>query len=187
MRALSLRERRLVALALLVTAILLVWLVLIGPLVGGFFDRAAERDQLRATIQRNERLMSALPVWRAAADAQRRSAARFAIFAPSEQLAVEALKERMQHLAADEGFTITGIEDLQADAPSGMIRVRADMTLNLTQFCETLKRLESEGAYVVVDYLSISADRALVSGRASPMDVRLELTAAYRPTGARPS
>ena len=185
MRPLTPRERRLVAIGLLVLAVGVVWLGVVAPLVGGFFDRAAERAQLIATLQRNRRVVAALPVWRRAAEAQRNSVQRFAIVAPSEPLAVESLKERLEHLAADEGFAIGSVEDLQADAPAGAIRVRADMTLNLTQLCDTFRRLENEGAYVVVDYFSVSADQALLAGRLAPMGVRLELTAAWRSTRPR--
>jgi general secretion pathway protein M len=186
-RPLSPRERRLVALGGLAAALAVLWLALIGPLIGGFADRAAERAQLAATYQRNQRLMTALPVWRRLALTQARTAGRFAIGAPSESLAVESFKERLQKLAADEGFAISSVQDLQADAPTGDVRIRADMQLTLTQLCDTLRRLETEGAYVVVDYLSISADRAFATGRAAPIDVRLELTSAYHPSGARPS
>jgi general secretion pathway protein M len=184
MRPLTARERRLVAIGLLIAAAGLLWLGVIQPLVGGFFDRAAQRRQLEATFQRNERLIAALPAWRAAAEAQRRDAGRFAIAAPAEGLAVEALKERLQKLAADEGFALKGVEDLQADAAPGTVRMRADFTLTLTQLCETLRRLENEGAYVAIDYLSISANAAASSGRTGPLDVRLELSAAWRPAPA---
>ena len=185
MRPLSPRERRMSAIGLLVLAIALAWLAVIGPLVGGFVDRAAEREQLKATLLRNRKIMAALPVMRAAAEVQRAGEPRFVISAPSESLAVEILKERLRHLAADEGFSLASVEDLQADAPAGTVRVRADMTVGLRQLTDTVRRLESEGAYVVVDYLSISADRALAVGRLAPMAVRLELSAAYRPTRAR--
>ena len=122
MRALTARERRLVALGLLLLAIGLVYLAVIGPIVGGFVDRDAQRKQLELTLLRNQRLMAALPVWRATAEAQRKTAPRFAIDAPSEQLAVEALKERLTRLATDEGFALTGVEDLQADAPAGTVK-----------------------------------------------------------------
>ncbi len=187
MRPLSPRERRLVALGVLVGLVGIVWLAIIGPLVGGFASRAAEREELRATYQRNTRMMAALPVWRAVAETQRRSAPRFAMSAPSESLAGEALKERLRKLSTDEGFAITGVQDLQADAPRGRVRLRADIALNLTQLCEMLRRLETEGPYVVVDYLSISADRAFASGHSAPMDVRLELSAAWRPDAGRAS
>ncbi len=186
MRPLSPRERRLLALGLTVLAIGLVWLAIVGPLVGGFFDRAAERRDLRAAYLRNERLSASLPALRASAEAQRGNAPRFAVAAPSEALASEALKERLQHLSTDEGFTVASIDDLQADAPAGSIKLRANLTLTLTQLCETIRRLESEDAYVVVDYLSISADRSLAAGRLAPMDVRLELSTDWRPTRARP-
>jgi hypothetical protein len=91
------------------------------------------------------------------------------------------LRERLRKLAADEGFDIPAIEDLQPDAASGTVKVRADVELNMTQLCDSLRQLQNEGTYVVVDYLSVSADRALAAGRLQPMAVRLELTAAWRP------
>jgi hypothetical protein len=185
MRPLNPREQSLAAVGLLVAAIALVWFAIIGPLVGGFYARAAERTQLIATLRRNERLEAALPAWRNASSLQRASATRFAIAAPSEELAMENLKERLIRVAGDEGFAVGGVEDLQANAAPGTVRVRADMTLTLSQLTDTMKRLETEGAYLVVDYLSISADRAATAGRLAPMDVRLELTAAWRPSGPR--
>jgi hypothetical protein len=185
MRRLSGREQRLLAAALLVGAITVSWLAVVRPLADGFVDRAAERERLHLTLRRNQSLIASVPVWRAAAEAQRRAADRFSIDAPGERLAAEALKGRLQRLAADEGFNVTGIEDLAGDAPAGEVRVRAAAELTLTQLCDSLRRLETEGAYVVVDFLSISADRALASGREAPLDVRLELTSAYRPPRGR--
>ena len=186
MRPLTPRERRLIALGLLVVAFGLVWLILIGPLVGGFVDRARERAELRETYVRNERLMASLSALRATAEAQRKTAPGFAVAAASEALAVEAFKERLQRLAADEGFAITGVEDLQADAPKGGLKLRVDATLTLTQLYETVRRLQSEDAYVVVNYVSVSADRSLALGRLAPLDVRLELSTAWRLAGSRP-
>ena len=185
MRPLSARERKLVALALLVGAVAVVWLAVVQPLMGGFSERADERQRLLQTWRRNERLIAALPAWRAAAEQQRRTAVRFSIDAPSERLAAEALKARIQQLASDEGFNVTGVEDVSDLAAPGEVRVRADAELTLTQLCDSLRRLETEGAFTIVDFLAISADRALASGRAAPLDVRLELTSAYRPPRGR--
>jgi len=179
------RERRLVALGVLAAVGALVWLAIAGPLLRGFADRSDERVRLQATFQRNQRLVASLPAWRAMAEIQRRTAPRFSISASSEPLAVESLEERIRRLAADEGFVVSAIDDLQADAPAGAVRVRADMELTLAQLCDSLRRLETEGAYVIVEYLSISADRGLADGRSGPLAVRIELTAAYRPAGAR--
>jgi len=186
-RPLQPRERRLVAIGLLVAAAAALWLAVVSPLVGGFFARAAERRALIATYARNQRTLAQAATWRAAADQQRLSAPRFAIPAASQQLAAEALKARLLKLAADEGFTISALSDLAADSPTGEIRLRCDLQLTLTQLYDSLRRLETEGTYVVVDYLAISADQALASGRSSPLAVRLEVTAAWRPARARAS
>jgi general secretion pathway protein M len=186
MRPLTARERRLVAVGLLLAAVALVYLVVIGPLVGGFLDRAAQRRELIADYQRDQRMIASIPVWRRAAEAQRASGARYGLVAPSEQMAVEALKDRMTRLAVDEGFQITAMQDLQADAPTGEARVRADLQLSLTQLNESLRRLETEGPYVV-EYLSVSADRALATGRSSRLVVRLEVGAPWRALRPRSS
>jgi len=187
MRPLQTRERRLLAIGLLAAALGLVWLVIVSPVVGGFFARAAERRELISAYQRNQRVMAQVRVWRALGDEQRNNASRFAVTAPSQQLAAEAVKDRLAKLAADEGFTISALSDLAADAPTGKIRLRADLQLTLPQLYESLRRLETEGSYVVVEYLAVSADRALATGRSSPLAVRLEITAAYRPPRARSS
>lgn len=186
MRPLATRERRLVAIGLLVAALALVYLIVISPLVGGFLDRAAERQALIANYQRDQRVMASIPMWRRTAETQRVTAQRFSLTAPSEQLAVEALKERLARLATEEGFQITAMQDLEADAPTGQARVRADLQLSLTQLNESLKRLETEGPYVV-EYLSVSADRALATGRSSRLVVRLEVSAPWRATRSRTS
>jgi len=180
MKPMTLRERRLVAIGLLVLAVGAAYLVILGPLVGGFIDRAAQKRDLRESYKRDERLVASLPALRAAAEAQRATASRFAVVAPSEALAVEALKERLQRISTDEGFAVRAVTDMQADAPQGAIKVRADLTLTLTQLYETLHRLQNEDAYVVVDYISISADRSLATGRLAPIDVRLELQTPWR-------
>jgi general secretion pathway protein M len=183
MRPLSARERRFVAIGLAIALAGVVWLLVLGPLIGGFFDRAAERRQLADAYDRNERLVASLPALRAQAEAQRRDAARFAIAAPSEALAAQQLKTRLQKLATDEGFAVAGVQDLQDDASANTVKLRADLTLSLAQLYRTLRRLENEDAYVIVEYLSISADKSLAAGHLAPLDVRLELASPWRPKG----
>lgn len=181
MRSLSPRERRLIAIGLLLLAVGLFWFAVVGPLVSGFSSRAAERRLLQATLQRDQRVVDSLPVWRNAAVEQARSAPRFAIVAPSEQAAVDILKDRLEKVAVDQGFTLSSVQDMQAEAAPGEVKVRAVMELTLTQLYETLRRIEGEGAYVVVDFLSVNADRALVAGHSAPLAVRIELRANFVP------
>jgi general secretion pathway protein M len=185
MKPMTPRERRLVALGLLVLAVAVFYLAIVQPLVGGFFDRAQQKSDLRDAYVRDQRMIAALPSLRAAAEAQRASQPRFSLVAPNEALAAEMFKERLQRIAADEGFTVRALDDLQADAPQGAVKLRADLTLTLTQFYETVRRLQNEDAYVVVDYTSISADRSYGANKLEPIDVRLELEAAWRPSASR--
>lgn len=185
MRALNPRERRLVALGLLALTIGLVWLAIVEPLAGGFLARAEARRNLRLTYLRDEHLIQALPAVRASVETQRRTASRFGLTAPNEALAAEALKQRIMGLSTQEGFAVNAIEDLQADAPEGGVKLRADLTLSLTQLDETIRRLQSEDAYVVIDDISITADRSLAVGRLAPIDARVELSADWRPAQGR--
>ena len=186
MRPLSTRERRLVAIGLLVATVAIIWFLILSPFIGGFLDRAEQRRELIATHQRNQTLMAQIPLWGRLAEAQRRTADRFAIPAQSEQLAVEALKERLAKLAADEGFQITAMQDLDSDTPTSEAKVRADLQITLTQLHESIRRLETEGPYVI-EYLSVSADRALATGRSARLVVRLEVGAPWRGARGRPS
>ena len=177
MRPLQPRERRLTAIGVLVAVIAGIWLGLVSPLIGGFVGRANERRALLGAYQRNQRVLAGIPVWRRQAEDQRRTAAAYAIVAPSPALAAEDLKSRIAKVASEQGGVVRSVEVLQGDTPSGSVRVRADLQLTMTQLYAGLKRLETEDNYVVIDYLSIAADRALQTGRLAPMDVRLELSA----------
>jgi general secretion pathway protein M len=180
MNDLNPRERRILAIGILVGLIAILWLGVFSPLIGGFTARQAERQSLLATYQRNQRLLDAIPVWRAEAEAQKKTAGAFALAAPSQIQAQEILKQRMAAAMGATGAPAPVIQDLQADLPPGWIGARADVQLTLAQLNDSLRRLESEEPYVVVDYVSINAERAFQSGRAGPLDVRLELSVPFR-------
>jgi Tfp pilus assembly protein PilO len=179
------RERKIVAVGLLVAAIAGVWLGVVSPLVGGVEARAEKRRELLARYQANQRLMAALPSFRTEALAQRRSAALYQITAPTETQASEALRQRLSQALTDAGGTVSAVQPIQADVPRGWISVRADARINLTQLVASLRRLENEPPYVVVDYASLGADRALLTGHAAPLDVRLQVSALAHTTPSR--
>lgn len=180
MRPLNPRERSLVAIALLVAVFAVLWLGVLSPLVGGFVDRADERQSLLMLYAHNQRVLAGIPVWREQAEEQRATASKFALIAPTEALAAEALKSRLSKLADDVGGTVQAVQDVQEDVPAGWIRVRADLQLTDGQLYKCLARLESEETYVVVEHLSIAADRALETGHMGPMAVRIEVSAPVR-------
>ena len=180
MRPLNARERRFVAVGILVGLIAVVWLAILAPLIGGFLDRADEREALTDRYERNERVLAGVPIWRALAREQARTAARYALLAPTEELAAEALKERIGALAQGRPGAVRAIQEIDEGVRPGWVRVRADLELTLDQLYAGLKRLESGEPHVVVESLSIAADRAMETGQLSPMVVRIEVAAPFR-------
>jgi len=180
MRALSARERRLVAVGLLIAVIAVIVLGVFVPIVGGFALRAEERSDLISTYTRNQRVLAGIPTWRAQAEQQKEDEGQFAIAAPTEALAAEQLKSRITQMTNNEGGTVKTISEIQGDVPEGWVKVRADLQLTMGQLYKSLSRLESEAPYVVVGYLSVAAEQAAQTGRLGPMEVRIEVSAPVR-------
>ncbi|HEX3945493.1 MAG TPA: type II secretion system protein GspM [Rhizomicrobium sp.] len=177
MRPLAQRERRLIALGVLLALVAVVVLGVIVPVFGGMAARALERGDLVATYERNQRVLAGIPVWRAQAVEQKSTVAKFSITAPTQALAAEMLKQRINRMTNEEGGSVQTVSEIQGDTPDGWVKVRADLQLTMAQLYKSLARLESEAPYVVVGYLSVAADRAQKSGHAAPMDVRIEVSA----------
>jgi hypothetical protein len=180
MRPLAQRERRLIALGVLFALVAIVVLGLIVPVLGGMTARAIERSELSETYVHNQRVLAGIPVWRTQAVEQKTNAQNFAIVAPTEALAAEMLKQRINRMANEEGGAVQTVSEIQGDTPDGWVKVRADLQLTMAQLYKSLARLESEAPYVVVGYLSVAADRASKTGHAAPMDVRIEVSAPVR-------
>jgi Type II secretion system (T2SS), protein M subtype b len=180
MRPLAQRERRIVALGVLFLLVAVVVLGIVLPLIGGMAARAIERSDLVATYERNQRVLAGIPVWRAQAEEQKSTAAQYGIPAPTEALAAEMLKQRINRMASEQGGVVQTVSEIQGDTPEGWVKVRADLQLTMAQLYKSLARLESEAPYVVVGYLSVAADRAQKTGHAAPMDVRIEVSAPVR-------
>jgi general secretion pathway protein M len=182
MKRLTQREGRIVAVGILVGVIGLVWLAVIGPIVHGFVSRSHERAELRDTYVRDQRLLAAIPVWRRQAEQQRASAVRFSYGAPTDALASDLLKERIARVITAQGGTLKAAQEIPADNAGGWVAVRAELQLNMNQLYESLKRLENEDPYVSIDYVSVVADEAFKTGHLAPMDVRIEVSAQFRPS-----
>jgi general secretion pathway protein M len=179
--SLSLRERRLIAVALLLGLVLLLVRGLIMPVLDGFSDRAAEREALLQRYALDERAVVQMPSARRAAVAQRRDAARFRLAGATATLAADALKERLGAAVTASGGEVRAIEDVAARP--GTIRVRADTRLTTSQLTALLASLQNSAPLLVIENLTVAADQALQTGRAGPMDVRLEVSGLYPVAG----
>lgn len=184
MKPLNPRERRILAIGILVGVIALLWLVVVNPIVQGFVGRAHQRAELRQTYVRDQRLLAAIPVWRQQAEQQRNSANRFAYPAPTDALASDMLKERIARVVNAQGGVLKAAQQIPADNANGWVAVRGELQLNMNQLYETVKRLENEDPYVSIDYVSVVADEAFKTGHLAPMDVRIEVSAQFRPARA---
>ena len=185
MKPLNPRERRIVALGILVALLALVWLALVNPVLHGFSKRKEEREQLRATYVTGQRLLAAIPAWRMQAEQQRASAVRFSYAAPTDALASDLLRERIAQVVNARGGVLKAAQEIPADNAGGWVEVRADLQMTMNQLYESLKRLENEDPYVAIDSVSVVADEAFKTGHLAPMDVRIEVSAQFRPAGQK--
>lgn len=177
MSSLSLRERRLVAILMLIGMIAFVWLIIISPIAAGFTERAQTRIRLGQTFAANERLMASLPRLRAQAEQLKLSDGRFHIAAPTAAAAVEALKERMAEQITNAGAELKSMQDVPDRAR--WVRAAAECRLTLAQLVGLLEKLQNDVPYLVITTLTISADRATQSGKLDILDVRIEAAGTY--------
>jgi general secretion pathway protein M len=184
MRPLAPRERRIVALALLVAVVAVAWLALVSPVLDGFQARAQRREELLVQYQANRRLLGSVSTLEKASADLRRTSYQYQITAPSPNVAVDALKQRVGDTITAAGGAVGSIQQVQAGVPPGWVSARVEAQIGLPQLVAAIRELENEGPYVVVQYLSVEADRAANSGHAAPLEVRLQVSALFRPAAA---
>ena len=178
MMGLSLRERRLIAILVLIAMIAFVSLVIVSPIVSGFASRADERVRLTQTFAANERLIASLPRLRAQAERLKLADANYHIVAPNAGVALETLKERLAEQIAVSGAELKSMQDVP-DRP-GWVRAWAECRLTLPQLLGLLEKLQNDPPYLLITTLTISADRATQSGKLDALDVRIEAAGSYR-------
>jgi hypothetical protein len=194
MQPLSRREARLLAILLLVTALALVDLVVVEPLLDGFAARAQQRQILLARYAANDRLIGAIPRLARAAAQRELLLAGYTLAAPDAASAADALRDRLQAAATSVGGDFHGAEDIaQPPGPGGMssngpantVAIRASLRLSATQLTQFLATLENTRPFVTITALAVRADDTLVTGQATTLEVSLEAAIPYRPASLR--
>ena len=183
MRALSPRERRLLAIGLLVASLALAQLVLISPILSGFKDRAGERAELLAAYSRNMRAIDAIPSLSRQAAAQQRDSGRFAFRADDATAANERLREWLGSRVTAAGGELRAVQ--QVSANSGWVRAWVDCRVTLPQLTALLQRLQNDRPYLIIESLTVAADRSFQTGALDLMDIRVEASGAYTASAAR--
>ncbi|PKP94564.1 MAG: hypothetical protein CVT77_01605 [Alphaproteobacteria bacterium HGW-Alphaproteobacteria-16] len=183
MRPSSPRERRLVALLILMALIALVWFAMVSPILGGFSARAAQREELSLRYLHNQRTIAAVPRLRRQAEEQRQRIDVFVLGAANAEAGREALKDRLQRVVERAGGEVRAAID--AEGEPGWARAGISARMTLPQLTTTLDRLQNTPPWLVIETLSVEANDALVTGQSSSMDVQLEASIPLRPAAAR--
>ncbi|MEJ2459616.1 MAG: type II secretion system protein GspM [Novosphingobium sp.] len=182
-RPISPRERRLIALLILVALIALVWIAIVSPILSGFSARAQERDELTLRYLHNQRTIAALPRLRRQAEEERRGSDTYVVAAHDAEAGKEVLKERLRRAVEAAGGEVRGAEDAEGEA--GWARASVGARMTLPQLVAALDRLQNKPPWLVVETLSVEANDALVTGQSSSMDIRLEAAIPFRAAAAR--
>ncbi len=177
MKTLSLRERRLIALAVLLLLLCFLLFGIITPIIDGFKSRSNARDEYYSQMARNDRSIGNLPIWRRQVNDQKNTATRYTILAPTRSAAVDMFRENMLQFFVKSGTVVRSTQEIPSS--DSWLKLRIDSQMSLTQIVDCLKRLHMSQKIIVVDAITISADRAFTNGRLSLMDVRFEISAPY--------
>jgi type II secretory pathway component PulM len=183
MKPLSTRERKFVAIGLLVAVFALVWLGALQPILGGFTARAEQQTLLANQYAQNERMIDRMAGLRRVAEDQRRLGTLYALDAANAEQASDKLKERLAASLEKAGGELRASETI--DAPDGWVRVSATALVSNEQLAAWLGMLNNEQPYLVMESLTIVADRALNTGQLDLMDVKIETSIVLDQTNAR--
>ena len=115
--------------------------------------------------------------WRAQAERQRLESPRFAVTASNAGAAAAQAMDRISAAVQTPGGVLGSLRE-QPSAP-GEARLRLEARLTLTQLVASLKLLEGQKPFVVIEGLSIAADPTAAAGQLSPLDVRIDLAVPY--------
>jgi type II secretory pathway component PulM len=183
MISLSDRERRLVALLILVAAITLGWMAVVSPIIAGFEARAAERERLALVQASNQRLIDNVSRLRKQAEAQKADMARFHVIAPTAEVAAEQLKDRVSTLIGEAGGEVRALQDIEA--ADGQIELRIEARIGDGQLTRLVERLQNAEPLMVLRTLSVSAPAALggdpAANQSRKLDIRIDVAASHSP------
>jgi len=178
MRPLSPRENRLVALLILVGLVSLVLLVIVGPLIGGFRDRAQQRDTLAARFQANDLRIASLRTIQARAEEQQAEMRKLFMVAPDGDEADETLRERIEAAAQSVGANVKATEAIPGSV-EGSARASLEVQVSEAQLASLLTRLNQLKPAVAIETMTVTADDALTNLKSEAINVRLEASAPF--------
>lgn len=183
MENLSQRERRLIAVLILLAAIAFVWLIIVEPIATGFVERANSRQQLQVRYAADQRLIASMPRLRRLAERQRADRAQYRMAAPDEAEAGELLKERMAGTVSAAGGQMRSAQDVEADP--GWVRGWVEARLTLPQLVDVLENLQNQPPLMVLSAVAITSAATPQDVANQSLDVRIEGAVRHEPAQPR--
>jgi general secretion pathway protein M len=169
------RNGQLLAAALALVALLVVWLGVIAPVLDWYGARANRIAELRSRAARETALIATLPALREAASQAAKTPARAVLNGATDSIAGAELQEQVQSMATSANAQLTSIETLPAEQVGNYRRIGVRVELNalLPVVVELLKSIEEAEPSMMVD------DMHLTATPVGPVAVTLPLDAAF--------
>lgn len=172
MRPLTHRERRIVAIGLLVMTVTVIYALVVLPLVRGFSARAEQRQTLTFQIERNIVTIASVERLRRQIKREQSQLAGFAILAPSPAAGRPQLVRRLQAAIESNGGEVR--ESDPAQAPAGWVGARVTARMTLAQAASALARLQNEDPPATIEGVTIATVATERSGEPSVLETSIE-------------
>jgi general secretion pathway protein M len=169
------RNGKILAAALALLAVLIVWLAAIAPVLDWYGARANRIAELRDRAARETSLISTLPALRIAAAQAAKTPARAVLNGATDSIAGAELQEQVQAMATAANTQLTSIETLPAEQVGKYRRIGVRVELNalLPVIVELLRSIEEAQPSMMVD------DMHLTATPVGPVAVALPLDASF--------
>jgi hypothetical protein len=161
--------------ALAVLALIIVWLGAIAPALDYYEVRQDEVDALRARAAREAALVDALPRLTKEAELAARTPTRAVLAGNSDAIAGAALQEQVQAMASGANAQLTSIETLPGEQAGNYRRigVRVELSAQLAVVIHLLAAIEQAQPSMLLD------DIRLTGTPVGPQNAQLPLDAAF--------
>jgi hypothetical protein len=166
---------RILAGALALVSVLLVWLGIVAPVLDLYGSRQDEVDELRSRAARQAALVEALPALTKDEQLLSRTPTRAVLAGNSDAIAGAALQEQVQTMASNVNAQLTSIETLPGEQVGNYRRigVRVELSAQLAVVIRLLAAIEEAQPSMLLD------DTRLTGTPVGPQNVQLPLDAAF--------
>lgn len=180
---------RLLAVALLVIVLLLVYRVALQPLLSGYWAVGADIEQLENDIARYQRLLAQRPALERniAQFEEQYPIAPFLLEGNNSALAAANLQRRLQEIAAEHGARVISVQVQTSveEGPLEKVALQARLQADSLGFRDTLYDLETGRPYLFIENLSINVRPTARRREEDQMEIRMTLAGYRVPDGTR--